>query len=260
VLLNAGIMAASAGGGSDEDPDAAAYLNAVEVADGQALETAVRVAINDFVVGCKADGIWTAIKASCILSGARTLSGALVPLVGSAPTNFNFVSGDYNRETGLLGNGSTKYLDSNRAGNADPQNNAHVSAFVTTVPTGSSWRLLGNGTVETGVVLLSGTSTVTLFRFKNPSATSVTGLIVANNLMGASRDNSNSYIYQVSGSGATINTASQTPRSNNLLIYQSGGTYANARLSFYSIGEYLDLALLDSRVSALMAALDSAIP
>ena len=86
------------------DADAGAYIKSVEVADAQQLELAVAQAINQFVLGCKADGIWSAIKASCILMGARTLTGALTPLVGSAPTNFNFVSGDYARKTGLKGN------------------------------------------------------------------------------------------------------------------------------------------------------------
>jgi hypothetical protein len=95
------------------DTDAQVYISAVEAADGQGLEDGVKNAINSFVLGCKADGIWSAIKASCILAGARTLSGALVPLVGAAPTNNNFVSGDYNRKTGLIGNGTSKYLNSN---------------------------------------------------------------------------------------------------------------------------------------------------
>jgi hypothetical protein len=76
------------------DPDAAAYLRAVEAADGQALETPVKRAVDDFFKGTKADGtFWDALKASCILCGARTLAGALVPLVGTAPTNNNFVAG-----------------------------------------------------------------------------------------------------------------------------------------------------------------------
>ena len=100
------------------DADANAYMAAVEAADGEPLELGVRLAITDFVLGCKADGIWSAIKASCILAGARTLNGALVPLVGTAPTNNNFVSGDYNRKTGLVGDGSTKYLNSNLLVNA----------------------------------------------------------------------------------------------------------------------------------------------
>ena len=70
-----------------DDPDAAVYVAAVEAADGQSLETATKVAIHSFVKGCKADGIWPSIKASCILAGARTLTGALIPLAGTAPTN-----------------------------------------------------------------------------------------------------------------------------------------------------------------------------
>jgi hypothetical protein len=96
------------------DADAAAYLRAVEAADGQALETPVKRAVDDFFRGTKADGTFSALKAACILCGARTLAGALVPLAGAAPTNNNFVDADYNRETGLVGNGSTKYLDSGR--------------------------------------------------------------------------------------------------------------------------------------------------
>jgi hypothetical protein len=36
--------------------------------------------------------------------------------------------------------------------------------------------------------------------------------------------------------------------------------YSNARLAFYSIGESLDLAALDTRVSALITAIGAAIP
>jgi hypothetical protein len=97
------------------DPDALAYIAAVETADGATLEDGVKSAINNFVGGCKSDGIWSAIKASCVLAGARTITGALTPLVGTAPTPVSFVSGDYNRKTGLIGNTSTKYLNSNRA-------------------------------------------------------------------------------------------------------------------------------------------------
>ena len=122
-------LISSSGFNGITDPDAARYITAVEAADGELLEGGVAFAISNFIVGCKLDGIWDAIKACCILAGARTLSGALVPLVGTAPTNFNFVAGDYNRETGLVGDGSTKYLDSNRNNNADPQNSQHLSVY-----------------------------------------------------------------------------------------------------------------------------------
>ena len=116
------------------DEDAGNYIQAVETADAQALEPATRKAINNFVIGCKADGTWDAIKASCILAGARTLAGALVPLVGTAPTNNGFIGigTDYVRKTGLLGDGTTKYLDSNRNNNADPQNSQHLAIWAST--------------------------------------------------------------------------------------------------------------------------------
>ena len=125
------------------DPDAAAYLRAVEAADGQALETPVKRAVDDFFRGTKADGTFGALKASCILCGARTLAGALVPLVGTAPTNVadGFVSGDYTRggaTPGLKGDG-TSYLDSNRQASDDPLNDFHLSVHITeasTLPAG----------------------------------------------------------------------------------------------------------------------------
>jgi hypothetical protein len=35
----------------------------------------------------------------------------------------------------------------------------------------------------------------------------------------------------------------------------AGVSYANARLSYYSIGEFLDLAALDARISTYMASI-----
>ena len=65
------------------DPDATAYLQAVEAADGQTLEIGIAQAVNDFVVGCKADGTWSAIKASCILAGGRVAIIAIQIVISS---------------------------------------------------------------------------------------------------------------------------------------------------------------------------------
>jgi hypothetical protein len=246
------------------DPDARAYLAAVEAADTQALEPAVRLAVDAFVVGCKADGIWNAIKASCILAGARTLTGALVPLVGTAPTNFNFVSGDYNRETGLVGDGSTKYLNSNRAGNADPQDSSHAAIYATTVNTSIRW-YAGSNNTDTGSTNFFSRLSATEFRSRNPTigaaraSTNVVGLI------GLSRGSSGSYETRANMANLTVTQTSQAPSSADWGIYLSlgyapAGAYSNARLAFYSIGESLDLALLDTRVTTLINAFAAAIP
>jgi hypothetical protein len=245
------------------DPDAAVYLSRVEAADGQTLEPAVRSAIEAFIVGCKADGIWNAIKASCILAGARTLTGALVPLVGAAPTNVGglFVSGDYNRKTGLVGDGSTKYLDSNRNNNADPQDNQHFFCRVSATPAGTA-AVIGAGGTDSGssnIVFISGAAS---YR----SRSNITGFSTTTHGLGgfgASRSSSASFSY-LSSSGVTNTaaTTSQTPFNGSIHVFQrntSTTLISNARLSFYSIGESLNLALLDARVTALINAFDAAI-
>ena len=237
------------------DPDASTYIDAVETADGEALETGVRVAINDFVLGCKQDGIWDAIKASCILAGARTLDGALVPLVGTAPTKQGTeVDWNYNRVTGLQGNGTNNYLDSNRAGNADLDTNSHISIYNSTV--GSGYYIGANGDTEANQ-LQNG-----VVYFQNRSVNVATG---STGFYGAARTGS-----VLTGRASKTNA---TSTASVFLLTSPTATYAifarnisgapagytNARLAFYSIGESLDLAKLDTRVSNLITAIGGAI-
>jgi hypothetical protein len=234
------------------DPDVAAYIAAVETADGQGLEEEVKVAYSNFITGCKADGIWDAIKASCILAGARTLDGALVPLVGAAPTNNNFVDADYNRETGLVGDGSTKYLDSNRAGNADPQNSIHLSIHKSSISTGPANYYIGCGLqthIRTGN-----------HRNRSNADTAYTD---TTGFCGMSRSNSSNYTFRSGASTSTINIVSSALATRTHHIFKRAdiaGQFIDARLAFYSIGESLDLALLDTRVSTLISDLGAAIP
>jgi hypothetical protein len=244
------------------DPDAKTYIAAVEAADGQTLESGVKKAYNTFVKGCKSDGIWDVIKASCIMAGARTLSGALVPLKGTAPTNFNFVSGDYNRETGLLGNGTTKYLDSNRNQATEPQNNFSVGVYITENDSTSNGVSIGADGASLGASTLGATTgssrnrSSTIF---SPSATGFTGF------HGTSRNISSNYTHRRIGSSQVVTQTSQTPASRNIGVFCSiGGTgpigCSTPRMSFYHIGESLDLEKLDSRVTTLMSNIATAIP
>jgi hypothetical protein len=245
------------------DADVSAYILAVEAADGQTLEPATRSAINKFVVGCKADGIWTAIKASCILAGARTLTGALIPLVGTAPTNDNFVSGDYNRKTGLVGNGSTKRLNSNRNNRADPTNNCHLSVYATAITaTATTEGLIGGGSTGTTKEIVFN-SAVQIAVYLN-SAGIITGISGASTagFKGASRALNTSFTVRSVGSNTTATFNSLEPANENVFIFArgGGGSYTDARLAFYSIGESLDLALLDARVTDLINAFAVTIP
>ena len=246
------------------DPDALAYITAVETADGEALEAGVKAAINDFVVGCKADGIWDALKASCILAGARTLNGALVPLAGPAPTNFNFVTDDYDRITGLKGDGSTKDLNSNRADNADPLDDCHASCFVTEESGGGAGSILAymgvsSGTSIRGLQRVFNLNGVYAYN-RNAAGVLKVSDITSTGFLGTSRATSASYTGRGDGADVSVTAASNTPTGQNLTLFSFSGTrYAAARLSFYSIGESIDLAALDARVSALMDTIEDAL-
>ena len=249
------------------DPDAWAYILAVQDADAQSLETGVQRAIDTFVKGCKADGIWTAIKASCILAGARTLTGCLVPLVGTAPTNNNFVSGDYDRKTGLMGDETTKYLNSNRNNNADPQNSRHIGLHVSTADSlGAIGRqYIGTQDRTGGSVLGRSGIIANLFgSLSNESDAAFTNRGAHTGFIGLVRNASASITMRSSSTETTNAIASQTPRNESMFVFARPGSpaqiYTNARLAFYSIGESLDLALLDARVTTLINAYAAAIP
>ena len=81
-------------------------------------------------------------------------------------------------------------------------------------------------------------------------------------LVGAARTSSSNVNYRLSGTTSSISRSSQTPTATNIGVFAtSGGSNAtNARISFYSIGESLDLALLDARVTQLMTDIGAAIP
>lgn len=247
---------ASSGGATDAN--ARAYIAAVQTADGATLEPAVVKAIDDFVIGCKADGIWTAIKSSCILMGARTLAGALTPLAGTAPTNNNFVTGDYNRKTGLIGNASTKYLDASRNNTNDEQNDAHMSIYV------SEQRTTGTHYIGFSASDLISLATSSAIRSRGVLASDTVTGTTSNNgplgFAGLSRSASTAWAYRFSGATTTgPTTASSAPGSGNVFVFARNNSgpagYVNARMAFYSLGSNLTLATLDTRVSALYTAI-----
>lgn len=247
------------------DSNAAAYIAAVEAADGAALESAVRQAIDQFVIGCKADGIWNAIKASCILAGARTLAGALVPLAGTAPINNNFVSGDYNRKNGLTGNASNKNLNSNISVNAMPNNSRHMALWVATKPTAGTI-LMGaeSETLRHSIYTELGAIAGFGLLESDSSVNAATGG-TSQNFIGASRATNNvvSWIYNAASGTYTKSPGAAYNRNIRIFCRDDSVTlsgFNNATISFYSIGDNLSISALSSRVSTLMSAFASAIP
>jgi hypothetical protein len=257
------------------DPDVVNYIEAVEAADGEPLEQDVVTALEVFILGCKVDGIWDSIKASCILAGARTLSGAIVPLKGNAPTN-TISSYNYNRKSGFKRTSTAGSFNTSRNNNSDLQNNRHLAIFITeTTSVSGRMALIGAGYGEQGGTYIASSNEFTAQRYYVASSTRSTGdftqyqTTIENTTTGflsVSRSSSsqiefraNSFTNILSG----FHNPSTTPAnksvmlSSNINFETQGGTQ---RTAFYSIGESIDLALLDNRVTKLMTKLNTILP
>lgn len=253
------------------DEDAIDYIAAVEAADGQRLEYQIQEAIQQFIFGCKLDpspnpGVsnWDAIKAACFLAGPRTLSGILVPLKGTAPTNVNFVTGDYNRILGLKGNGVNKRLNSHRANNDDPQDNRGFYVYVTEPATNSDTYnvYIGTGIVANMSAIYRRTSDLTLIRFR-PSATEISRTIQNGGVggLGFSRHSSthvdilNFDVFE----GNVADTSGPQNSSNIGVFAGTSDRYDDPRMAIYCIGEAFDQELLNARVKLYLEQINLAL-
>lgn len=245
------------------DTDAGNYIQAVETADGQALESATRKAINNFVIGCKQDGIWDAIKASCILAGARTRAGALRPLVGTAPTENGTAGGwNYDRKLGLKGNAVDNYINTNRAADADPQNSAHYSLRLEQAKPISNAPIGSVATSPNRFSQILGATPI------NYALNAASGVELAGNtggFYGVSRANSTQISIRRSSATvvSSLNSVAMSTEPYYVFARNLDGfpsLYCPDRITFYSIGESLDLTKLDGRVTDLINAFGAAIP
>lgn len=112
------------------DADAQAYFDQIALA-GSTIDSTAKMAINDFVLGCKTDSIWTLLQDIGPLCG-DDLTGALVKLkkLSSAwtYTSTGFVGGDYSQATGLTG-GTGRYLTTGVLANALTTNSTGIGVY-----------------------------------------------------------------------------------------------------------------------------------
>ena len=165
------------------------------------------------------------------------LNGCFVPIVGTNPTNVNFVSSDFSRTSGLTKNSFTKYINTNRANNADAQNSRHI--FASFPPTQAPLDVIGSGTgVTDSFIKYSGSSNVNMLATAFQTQT----INVFDSSVGLSRAISSQYgSYAGYGTGnATLKggVTSNAPSSSNITLFAAGGTSLGAygSLIFYSSG------------------------
>ena len=249
------------------DPDAISYVNLVQAADNQSLERSTRLAIDAFVKGCKSDNTWNSIKSCCILSGARTLTGALIPLKGTAPTNNNFVQQDYSRSLGLLG-ADGKYLNSNRLTNTISQNSGHLYVRLSAMSANTTLNRAYIGSVvnvNSDISLIRRLpNSATIEAYMNSPFGNSYDLGIKTGSIGIARSSSTIELLKTNDSVTFSNSQSYAHNNINIYVFclNNNGTpseYAiDERIAFYCIGDYLNFTgNFRSRINSLMSAFSS---
>ena len=254
------------------DADAIDYLSRMATADGAGVEVGVATAVDAFFRDTKAAGVFDALKACCILCGARTITGALVPLVGTAPTaQGGWASGDYSRTAGMTGDGNALYLDANVANDSDfggsvtdPQNDNHNAVYATAIAvTNGVFIASGNADhLAAGTNVLAGGTSNNVFGRNRSAAGTDTGSLPTAGFIAANRSVSGEYVVRNGESETTASVASETPTSDNILVFRRGSgsfAYGAHTIAFYSIGTSLSLADLDTAVTNLITAIGEAL-
>jgi hypothetical protein len=253
------------------DPDARNYIARIENQDGQPLEEGVRNAYCKLVADLKETEIWPLITCCCILAGARTINGAIEPLIGADQLIINgpWPESDYNRKTGLYSDASNdKYI------NTQTQSDSHAAIWLSSFTRDS-------GDIETKTYIgfrpLTGAETSiarafvqTIFRVASLSAVEAPPSSSVNlNFIGVSRINNTQLTFRVDGLNSTQANSSSAGPTGEMYVYALNGTpfqnvrIPKARIAFYSIGGTLSgtqLQQFDSIITSFLNTINTEIP
>lgn len=188
----------------------------------------------------------------------------LIPLKDGhdAGTLNAFVSGDWNAVTGLKGDGSTKYVDSNRAADVEGQNDMAIGVLPTVALTTGRALIGVDPTRIDFIVSLSFLQTGN----RGGSTTIVVNTAGYSKYSANSRALSTEYNRYFNGTLDTVPISSSTPVSSNFYVFakNDGGptNHIDGRNAFYHIGPNLsgtgELAELDAALTEWKNALASA--
>jgi hypothetical protein len=263
------------------DPDATTYLGNL-VSAGSDMTTANKSALNSLVLGLKADSLWSLITELYIMAGPDSLVGAMIKLkftTSNTCQNINFVSGDYDRVSGLKGDGVTKYYNANIATNilgatshCAYWNASDMETASGSWPTGDNYFALGSlSGGGSGLFVLDIFETFIAGRGFRSGADSGTdfpfitsGLIADGAISGSRRSTTDCEFYQDATSAQTA-TATVTPSPLSLDLYLFGlnfndslfgPTASRCRVAMIGSGmSDVQMAAFHARVETYLAAL-----
>lgn len=251
------------GGGGSYDADAQTWFDNI-VSAGSSISDTNKTAASTFFAGCKSDGNFSKMGCFYLFAGPDGLAGSLTRAKGPAGTAYNFVSGNFDRTTGLLGvNANQTYIDTNYPANSMGANDHHLAAYSTLAVFANNRALVsaGNASGATGVSMeYRGTPA---FRTRSCSTTLTdTVVTAAAGWRSMRRDNGSNYEFNFNGVLTTVTDSSGSIGSENCFIFAKNATgsptaYCADRLAFTSVGNGvgIDNVALRSRVLDYLAAL-----
>jgi hypothetical protein len=222
------------------------------IANGGTIADASIDAVEKFVQDCKNALIWDKLLEVAPFAGTN-LSAALVKLVHPAGvpgviTNVNFVAGDYSESTGLLGDGTTKYLNTGFNAQTHLPDNAHLGFYLREdVGVAGNRCLIGAlaGTDQYWLGSLSPASQVNA-RFGQTISATLAASLSRGFYIGTRESNNALRLYKngaLAGSDGTTVIHARPNQNIYAFAWNSAGVaggYAPARGSFYSIGQALN--------------------
>lgn len=239
------------------------YKSAV-IANGSTVADPVLAAANAFILGCKADGTWGQIL-RCNLFAAATFAGVPVPLVKGVGPSLdiltNFTSSDWSMPTGLLGDGSTKYIDTGVAVNSLTAGNRHLGAYQ--LAPGSAYKkILGADDSTANAFNIGHGNPWTSVGFGDGTSTNVATAIDATpGFICGSAGSSTTYVRSPIGTNS-VATNGGANLTRTIFMFATDRGYpqdiSNGRYGGYTIGAALTLAqiaMIDARFAAFNAAI-----
>lgn len=197
---------------------------------------------------------WDTMESAASFVGVG-IQGITVPLRDGMPTltNNNFVADDLDALTGLLSDGSTKYLATGLTGTDLSQDDHSFSVYASS---GATTGFLGGlyGTNFTRTIAFALATNTTNFYDTAPLDAS-SKITSTPSLVGISRSASTEFTARTNQGDETFTRTSGVPNTGGLSLYAVGAGVAptTARLATYHAGPALNLATLEGLQDTLIS-------
>ena len=229
-------------GGVSFDSDAQAFFNRVDTAGGT-LSATEKEAVNQLVLDMKDDGIWSSMKAIYPMVGAS--SAACAQNLKSSSFTGTFTSGWTFASTGVMGNGSSAYMDTGLVPSSELSlNSTHLSFYSRTDSPSASSADIGSRGSNSSWTLIEVYGNVLYNLINQSTISSVAMTTTLGHFIGSRRGATDTEAYRNGSSVATFTTSSANLSDRNIFIAAMNNApnpqyYSSREYAFASIGDGL---------------------